>query len=158
MEIEEKSVLNTKFLKTMKFIQKAICCMIDYGCHSKALYLIQSIPYAGVFKQAFSSLFLLGTAVKGMHNSLIYCLIDQHGSPVIKTLVTNHCSRLYYSLQCSGHNELETKIFSRFASEIGNGDVPKACMPSCQVTLLGKQLAAWSAVVNRLHKGSAVED
>ena len=50
--------------------------MIDYGCHSKALDLIQSTPYAGVFKQAFNSLFLLGTAVQGMHNSLIYCLID----------------------------------------------------------------------------------
>ena len=90
--------------------------------------------------------------------SLIYCLIDLHGSPLLTTLVTHHWSRLYYSVQCSGHNELETKIFPRFASEIGNGDVLKACMPSCQVALLGKQLAAWSAVVNRLHKGSAVED
>ena len=90
--------------------------------------------------------------------SLIYCMIDLHGSPLLTTLVTHHWSRLYYSVQCSGHNELETKIFPRFASEIGNGDVLKACMPSCQVALLGKQLAAWSAVVNRLHKGSAVED
>ena len=41
---EEKSALSTKFLKNMKFIQKVIYCMIDYGCHSKALDLIQYTP------------------------------------------------------------------------------------------------------------------
>ena len=80
---EEKSALSTKFLKNMKFIQKVIYCMIDYGCHSKALDLIQSTPYAGVFKQTLKSLFLFGTAVWRMHKSLICCLVYLHGSPLL---------------------------------------------------------------------------
>ena len=41
---------------------------------------------------------------------------------------------------------LETEMFSRLACQVA------------KLRALGKQLAAWSAVVNRLHKGSAVED